>query len=131
MFGQLEVQVILLAIAVYFPNQPRDAPSLSATVARVDFSQGLQQLLGLRNWWILASSYGVMTGITAAWSSILSIVLRPVVTDADTVAGNMGIYGGLAGQAAGIALSAFSDHIGGSKRRILLAMNVSMATASH
>ena len=45
--------------------------------------------------------------------------------------GNMGIYGGLAGQAAGIALSAFSDHIGGSKRRILLAMNVSMATASH
>jgi hypothetical protein len=47
-------------------------------------------------------------------------VLKPVVADSDVVAGQIGLWGGFAGQAAGVLLSVFSDHVGGSKRRILL-----------
>eukprot|EP01047_Picozoa_sp_COSAG01_P053677 COSAG01_NODE_5780_length_4036_cov_27.009906_3_plen_90_part_00 len=47
-------------------------------------------------------------------------MLKPVVADSDVVAGQIGLWGGFAGQAAGVLLSVFSDHVGGSKRRILL-----------
>ena len=50
---------------------------------RVDFGDGMRQLMRLKNWWLLASSYSVMTGITAAWQSILSVVLEDVVYDSD------------------------------------------------
>ena len=114
--------VILLAIALYFPNRPPNAPSITATMERVEFGPGMRQLLGLKNWWLLASSYSVMTGITAAWQSILSVVLKDVVFDSDAVAGNIGLWGGFAGQAAGVALSLLSDWVGGKKRGILIVL---------
>ena len=63
-----------------------------------------------------------MTGITAAWQSILSVVLKDVVFDSDAVAGNIGLWGGFAGQAAGVALSLLSDWVGGKKRGILIVL---------
>jgi hypothetical protein len=42
------------------------------------------------------------------------------------VAGQIGLWGGFAGQAAGVLLSVFSDHVGGSKRRILLLVRAAM-----
>lgn len=63
-----------------------------------------------------------MTGITAAWQSILSVVLKDVVFDSDAVAGNIGLWGGFAGQAAGVGLSLLSDWAGGKKRGILIVL---------
>jgi hypothetical protein len=76
-------------VALLF-KQPRVAVSGAGQMVRVEFGPGIRQLLGLRNWWLLASSYSVMTGISAAWASILSVVLEPVVYDSDEVRGASG-----------------------------------------
>eukprot|EP01043_Picozoa_sp_COSAG02_P060800 COSAG02_NODE_8023_length_2743_cov_1.909228_5_plen_238_part_00 len=48
--------VIVVAILLYFPNRPPNAPSITATVDRTDFRQGVSDLFRHRNWWLLATA---------------------------------------------------------------------------
>ena len=47
------------------------------------FCQGARDLCRHKNWWLLATAYGVMTGISSSWSAILSVDLAPVFFDSD------------------------------------------------
>eukprot|EP01052_Picozoa_sp_SAG31_P040127 SAG31_NODE_5735_length_2352_cov_6.368842_2_plen_227_part_00 len=91
---------------------------------RTDFGQGVRDIFQHGNWWLLGGAYGVMTGISSAWSTVLSIDLKGIVEDPDDVAGSIGFWGGLLGQLAGLLASAFSDASGGNKRVILLVLCV-------
>lgn len=93
--------VTLVAMVVYFPNRPPNAPSVTATIQRTDFKQGAKDLLKHRNWWLLASAYGIMTGIGGSFYSILALNLKPIFYDADAVAAQIGFWGGLAGMGGG------------------------------
>jgi MFS transporter, FLVCR family, disrupted in renal carcinoma protein 2 len=124
MWGSFAVSfVIVVAVFVYFPNRPPNAPSVTATIARTDFSQGVKDLFRHRNWWLLATSYGVMTGISSAWSSILALDLQPIFYDSDAVAAIIGLWGGIAGQVTGVLLSMSSDFLGGRKRAMLIGLS--------
>ena len=111
------------------------------------FCQGARDLCRHKNWWLLATAYGVMTGISSSWSAILSVVsghdiagiwvaffsrcqryrcrqdLAPVFFDSDAVAAVIGFWGGIAGQVAGVLLSMASDFVGGRKRAMLVVLS--------
>ena len=122
--------VILAAMLVYFPNKPPNTPSVTAGMARTGqgegmagFCQGARDLCRHKNWWLLATAYGVMTGISSSWSAILSVDLAPVFFDSDAVAAVIGFWGGIAGQVAGVLLSMASDFVGGRKRAMLIVLS--------
>ena len=48
--------VIVVAILIYFPNRPPNAPSVTATIQRTNFGQGVKDLFKHKNWWLLATS---------------------------------------------------------------------------
>jgi hypothetical protein len=48
--------VIVVAILIYFPNRPPNAPSVTATIQRTDFGKGVKDLFKHKNWWLLATS---------------------------------------------------------------------------
>lgn len=99
---------LFLFFIVYFPSAPKLPPSLTASIPRVEYKEGMKRLLRMKRFWILSATYAISTGLTAAWASVLAVILQPVGVD-QIDAGWVGFYGGLAGIASGIIIGIFSD----------------------
>ena len=63
--------IIFLGIVIYFPAKPKKPPSLSAATGRVDFKNGIKKLFKNYNFLLLATIYGVSTGVYGGWCSVL------------------------------------------------------------
>ncbi|ELT88673.1 hypothetical protein CAPTEDRAFT_202014 [Capitella teleta] len=98
--------LVLLLIIVYFPAAPKIPPSLTASIPRLNFREGLFGLLRLKRFWLLGWAYGISTGMSAAWSSVIAVNLSRIkvstVTQDD--AAWIGFYAGLAGITAGMVM---------------------------
>ena len=119
------------------PPAPDDGESPAAPEAHATGAQGpvpralwalfppaLPTLLGDLHFWILATSYGAVTGFFSTWGSMLGpnlqTVLPPSVAEAD--AGWLGFYATVAGALAGVAVGFGADRGGGQRvMRLLIA----------
>jgi len=132
MLGEAIVAGALFAGALCFPPMPKELPSRSAGLARMDIGSGLVQLLRLPAFWALAMSYSVSSGVFQAWGSQLGPNMKAVLPadEAESQAGLMGFGGALAGIVGGVALSAFSDRGRGRKKMLLIALMVVAAACA-
>ena len=121
--------VVLAGALIYFPDRPADAPSRSATADRTAFWNGLRDLLHHKQFWLLACSYGVMTGIYSGWGAFLAPnldhihALSPKQRDG-SLASNLGLYATLAGAVGGVGVGVVAASLARRAKRILLALCV-------
>jgi FLVCR family MFS transporter len=112
------VGAVFLAILIYFPNRPPHAPSRSAETSRVSFATGLLALLKHKQFWLVATAYGVMTGVYSGWSAYLEPNLQSFLSAdrAQNESGWIGFYGTLAGCVGGVGLGYLTDRLGGKMK---------------
>lgn len=119
----------LVAILIYFPNHPKERPSVSAGSQRTDFLEGWRQLLTHKNFWLVGSSYGLITGVYAGWYAYLAPNLKHNYGDkAEDQAAWLGFCATISGAAGGIGLGYFVDRLGGGRMRIVLVTLTAAAT---
>ena len=115
---------VFAATLLYFPARPASAPSRSADTERVSFVAGLKQLLRHRQFWLIATAYGVITGVYSAWGSYLEPNLQNFLLKdkAQDESGWIGFYSTLAGCAGTVGFGIFADVFTGRMRAILVLM---------
>ncbi len=100
--------LLLLLVLLYFPARPPTPPSITASIVRTGFFQGLKQLFQNRKFWILATVFTLPTSLQGAWSSVFNVVLEPLGVTQDT-AGWIGFVSTVAYNASGIICGIFAD----------------------
>lgn len=109
-----------LAILIYFPDRPPSAPSISASSQRIDFKNGMRQLMRNLGFWKVGLSYGLTLGIGGIWGSLLNFYVIGLVDEVE--AGWLGFYGSIAAGVVGCIVSRFSDVYSGHFKSILLVL---------
>ncbi|KAK3881218.1 hypothetical protein Pcinc_014347 [Petrolisthes cinctipes] len=66
---------LFLAVVVYFPPKPPTPPSPTAHIDRLDFRDSVGKMMRNRDLLLVTISYGVCTGVPAAWTSVLNYSL--------------------------------------------------------
>lgn len=99
-----------VGMLVYFPSHPPTPPSRSSTVVKEDFLAGIKQLATHREFWLIALSYGVTTGVYQGFGSLLEDSLASVGVKRSH-ADWMGFWGMMAGGFGGIVVGRFADKI--------------------
>ena len=109
---------VFLSALVYFPNRPPHAPSRSADTSRMSFVDGLKALLRHRQFWLIATAYGVITGVYSSWSAYLEPNLQQFLdaSEAQDESGWIGFYGTIAGCVSGVGVGLLSDRLGGKMK---------------
>ncbi|XP_067649129.1 solute carrier family 49 member 4 homolog [Haliotis asinina] len=100
---------VFFTMLIYFPSQPPKPPSPSAATARLDYLDGLKQLLRKGRFWQIGLAYGASTGTRDAWSSLLDVNLKAHGIP-QKQAGWLGFYGTIAGAITVITTARFADH---------------------
>ena len=116
--------LVFVATLLYFPARPDSAPSRSAGTQRVSFVTGLKQLLRHRQFWLIATAYGMITGVYSGWGSYLEPNLQAFLPQnkAQDESGWIGFYSTLAGCAGAVGTGVFADVFTGRMRAILVMM---------
>jgi len=126
--------VSLLLVVLYFPIPPADiefAPSISSTVQRTGNMDGLKKLFKHKQFWLLATSYGAMTGIYSGWGPTYALIMKQLgsdlVPDPQTAGEWVGFFSGISGNVCGLLLSLYCDarfgRGGNVKRNALLVVS--------
>ncbi|KAK3881205.1 hypothetical protein Pcinc_014334 [Petrolisthes cinctipes] len=66
---------LFLAVVVYFPPKPPTPPSPTAHIDRLHFRDSVSKMMRNRDLLLVTISYGVCTGVPAAWTSVLNYSL--------------------------------------------------------
>ena len=112
--------LLFIAILVYIPKKPPIPPSVSATVNRVDFKQGLREIIKIKDFWLLCIPYGIGSGVYNCWVSVLEVNFRGFGIG-QVEAGWIGWYTTIASSAVGLLTGRFADIFAGHMKRFLLA----------
>ena len=76
MYTELLITVFITACAMlHFPNKPSLPPSLSASITRLEFRDGLTRLLKMKNFWFILLIAASSTGIYSGWAAVLYLNL--------------------------------------------------------
>ena len=125
-------------VLAYFPKKPvkENAPSVSSTLSRTVSFDGMKKLLRHKQFWLLAVSYGAMTGIYSGWGPLYVIIMKylgsGVVPNPQTTGEWVGFFSNISGNVAGLCISTISDTLlksrgVGLKRKILIAFSLMAA----
>lgn len=126
--GLAAAAVLVGGTVLAFPRAPARAPSASADAARAahagftlaGFAAAVRALGRSRDFWLLALSYGAVSGIYGCWESVLDLVLGPLGYDEATV-GWLSCASSLAGSLLGMGVGALLD-----RRRVHKALAVAL-----
>eukprot|EP00037_Helgoeca_nana_P021948 m.222735 g.222735 ORF g.222735 m.222735 type:complete len:501 (-) comp25833_c3_seq3:94-1596(-) len=135
---------IFFAMLIYFPSEPRTAPTRSASLrAKVVESRGgvkgvalarsiVAEFMGAlfgccgRNsqavgaLWMIALAFSLPLGVQAGWGAVLAINLKKVAGIGSVTSGWIGCASTLSGCIGGIAIGALSDRFIGSLKTFVL-----------
>ena len=116
--------MIFIGTIVYFPNRPPNSPSRTADISRISFFSGIKQLLGHRQFWLIALAYGAINGVSSGWSGYMEPNLQAFLPEstAQDESGWMGFYGTVGGCLGGIVFGYLSDKFIGRMKTILLVL---------
>lgn len=114
--------VVFIMVLVYFPDKPPSPPSASAAAPRLEFKSGFFRLIKNQRFWLVCLVYGVVSGITNGWLSVLYINLKPLkISQYD--AGMMIFYGGCFGCLGAFAVARLTDVLAHHMRKFILVLN--------
>ncbi|XP_067686586.1 solute carrier family 49 member 4 homolog [Haliotis asinina] len=113
--------LLLLLVVVYFPAKPPSAPSLTASMERTSYLQGLKGLFTHKRFLLILMAYGVPTGVFAAFGAVLDVNLEDVNVTQNQ-AGWMGFYATMGGCVTGLLISRVSDMFMRHMKMLLLLM---------
>ena len=117
--------LIFLSILVYFPAKPPSAPSVSASLERTDYLDGLKKLMKNGRFWILAFAFAVPNGLQSGWASVANVDLDAIGVS-QIEAGWLSFWGGITGNLCALIAGAFADAV---KKRMKLFVIVSYSVA--
>lgn len=124
MVGQAGLAALLLAACLFLPSKPPFPPSRSAQVTRDTMLVGFAELRQRKAFWAIAVCYGVITGFSGAWGSMLGPNMENVLPEsvAEQDAGYMGFWGAIAACCAGLGMGAYADSasMAGRKKGLLM-----------
>ena len=108
--------LLFLVILIYFPSKPPSPPSVTASIDRLDFKNGLKLMMKNKKLWILSFCIAIPSGFGSSVGSILDMDLSVIgVSQLDP--GWLGFVGSIAGNTCALLLGFFSDIF---KRRMKL-----------
>ena len=96
--------LLFFLVLFTFPAKPPLPPSTTAALERLNFKQGLKQLLKNPQFQLIAFLYGITTGVYSAWCSDLALNLSAYSIDNDEASG-LGFWAVVGGAISGIILS--------------------------
>ncbi|KAK0067612.1 disrupted in renal carcinoma protein 2 isoform X2 [Biomphalaria pfeifferi] len=100
--------LILLLVLLYFPSKPELPPSISASIPREKYLDGLKMLVRNKQFWITAIAFSFPAGVYEAWQVVLDVNLDPKVSQ--STAGWMDFYATVGGCCSGMLVSRFADY---------------------
>jgi len=102
---------LFLLIVIYFPAKPPRPPSITASIDRIDFIDGVKTIFTHRQLWLLGLAYGVSSGVYSCWSSVLDVVLSGTKGEhvTQSAAGWLGFTASLSGNLVGICAGILAD----------------------
>lgn len=110
---------LLVACIVYFPDGPRRPPTGSAALQRRAeaaftlraFLATLRALATSRPFWVLAISYGAVSGVFSSWQGVLTLLLGPSFDQ--STAGWLAFASSFVGSLAGVGVGRVLDRLPG------------------
>ncbi|XP_071103143.1 solute carrier family 49 member 4 homolog [Haliotis cracherodii] len=120
--------LLLLLVVVYFPAKPPSPPSLTASMERPSYLQGLKGLFTHKRFWVIMVAYSVPTGVYMVFAAILDVILNGVGVS-QYHAGLIGFYATIGGCVAALVMSRIADLCLRHMKMMLLILFV-LATAS-
>ena len=108
--------LLFLMILIYFPSKPPTPPSISASLERLDYKNGLLHIMKNKKLWILSLCYAIPTGFQSGVGAVLDVDLN-VIGVSQIDAGLLGFVASCIANVFTILLGIFSDIF---KRRMKL-----------
>jgi len=105
--------VVTVLILAYFPSEPPNPPSNSATQERLSFTDGFKDLLKNRNGWFIMLAYATSQGLVQMWQSSMVINLTSPdlnQTVSETFASTLGIVISCVAVGASITIATMMDY---------------------
>lgn len=125
-FAFLEAALVFgcfLAILLHFPSKPKNPPSLSSSMDRMDFIPGLKKICCNKKAILLTLAYSLFNGVIASWYSVMNITFDPLPigqeSDTDQIIGYIGIFSIVANCVASILVSRIVDSLKGKMKATL------------
>ncbi|GAB1600812.1 solute carrier family 49 member 4 homolog isoform X1, partial [Argonauta hians] len=100
--------IIFFLVIFYFPEKPPLPPTMSAKIERLQFKEGVTNLLKNYRFWMLAFIYSLSSGVITAWQAVLYIILKPLNISQEQV-GILSIYIGFGSCIGSLILARLSD----------------------
>ncbi|XP_071103140.1 solute carrier family 49 member 4 homolog [Haliotis cracherodii] len=120
--------LLLLLVVVYFPAKPPSPPSLTASMERTSYLQGLKGLFTHKRFLVILVAFSVPTGVFLVFGAVLDVVLDGIgITQYH--AGWMGFYTTTGGCVAALLMSRISDLCLRRMKMLLLVLFI-LATAA-
>ncbi|XP_071103142.1 solute carrier family 49 member 4 homolog [Haliotis cracherodii] len=100
--------LLLLLVVVYFPAKPPSPPSLTASMERTSYLQGLKGLFTHKRFLVIMVAYSIPTGVYLVFAAVLDVILNGVgITQYH--AGWIGFYATIGGCVAALVMSRIAD----------------------
>ncbi|XP_014781014.1 solute carrier family 49 member 4 isoform X2 [Octopus bimaculoides] len=100
--------VIFFLVVIYFPNKPPSPPTMSARMERLNFTEGITNLMKNYRFWMLAAIYTLCSGVISSWLAVIYINLKPHNISQKSV-GIFSIYIGIGSCLGSLVLAKLSD----------------------
>ncbi|XP_046332330.2 solute carrier family 49 member 4 homolog [Haliotis rufescens] len=121
--------LLLLLVVVYFPAKPPSPPSLTASIERTSYLQGLKGLFTHKRFLVILVAFSVPTGVFLVFGAVLDVVLDGIgITQYH--AGWMGFYTTTGGCVAALLMSRISDLFLRRMKMLLLVLFILATTAT-
>lgn len=112
---------IFVAVLVYFPNKPKLPPSVSASIQRMSFFDGLKALLKNKSFWIVAVTAASLLGSWGGWTGVMTVILEKIDISEST-ADMMGFVLSAAGCVVAMVVGWLTDRLKGRMKTVFLAI---------
>ncbi|XP_046573352.1 solute carrier family 49 member 4 homolog [Haliotis rubra] len=100
--------LLLLLVVVYFPAKPPSPPSLTASMERTNYLEGLKGLCTHRRFLLILTAYSIPAGVYSAFSAVLDVNLNGLGITQNH-AGWIGFYATIGGCFAALIMSRIAD----------------------
>ncbi|XP_071103050.1 solute carrier family 49 member 4 homolog [Haliotis cracherodii] len=121
--------LLLLLVVVYFPAKPPSPPSLTASMERTSYLQGLKGLFTHKRFLVIMVAFSVPTGVFSVFAAVLDVVLDGIgITQYH--AGCIGFYATTGACVAALLVSRIVDLFLRHMKMLLLVLFVLATTAT-
>ncbi|XP_067687606.1 solute carrier family 49 member 4 homolog [Haliotis asinina] len=100
--------LLLLLVVVYFPAKPPSPPSVTASIERTSYLDGLKGLFTHRRFLLILTAYSIPAGVYSAFSAVIDVNLNGLGITQNH-AGWIGFYATIGGCFAALIMSRIAD----------------------